>query len=147
MADYDNVEILLVEDSARDAEMTMRALRKHNFLNRLYWVKDGQEALDFLYCDGDYAARNPADAPQLVLLDINMPRVDGIEVLRRLKGDARTQTIPVVVMTSSDEDRDVMDSYRLGVNSYIVKPVEFGAFTETVAKIGLYWCLTNRAPQ
>jgi len=146
MAD-EQVEILLAEDNPEDAEMTMRALRRNNLANKLHWVKDGAEALDYLFCTGTYAGREPRKPPKLVLLDIKMPKVDGIEVLRRLKADAATRTIPVVVMTSSNEERDVMESYRLGVNSYIVKPVQFDAFLETVAKIGLYWVLTNRVPQ
>ena len=133
------VEILLAEDNAEDAEMTLRALKRNNLANKVRWVKDGAEALDYLLD----ATNRP---PKLVLLDIKMPKVDGIEVLRRLKADAATQRIPVVVMTSSNEERDVVESYRLGVNSYIVKPVQFDAFMETVAKIGLYWVLTNRAP-
>lgn len=141
------VEILLVEDSPHDAEMTRRALRKFNFGDRLHWVKDGEEALEFLFCRGAYAARDPGRPPKLVLLDLKMPKVDGIEVLRHVKDDARTRSIPVVVMTSSNEERDVMESYRLGANSYIVKPVEFGAFAEVVANIGLYWVLTNRVPE
>ncbi len=146
MAD-EQVEILLAEDNSEDAEMTMRALRGNNLANKLHWVKDGAEALDYLFCAGKYAGRDTRKPPKLVLLDIKMPKVDGIEVLRRLKADVATRTIPVVVMTSSDEERDVMESYRLGVNSYIVKPVQFDAFLETVAKIGLYWVLTNRVPQ
>ena len=133
------VEILLAEDNAEDAEMTLRALKRNNLANKVRWVKDGAEALGYLF-DG---SNRP---PKLVLLDIKMPKVDGIEVLRRLKADVSTQKIPVVVMTSSNEERDVVESYRLGVNSYIVKPVQFEAFMETVAKIGLYWVLTNRAP-
>jgi CheY-like chemotaxis protein len=146
MAD-EQVEILLAEDNAEDAEMTMRALRRNNLANRLHWVKDGAEALDYLFCAGAYADRNASRPPKLVLLDIKMPKVDGIEVLRRLKADAATRSIPVVVMTSSNEERDVFESYRLGVNSYIVKPVQFDVFMETVAKIGMYWVLTNRTPQ
>ena len=141
------VEILLAEDNARDAEMTQRALRKFNFGNRLHWVKDGAEALDFIFCQGDYAGRDPAQPPKLVLLDLKMPKVDGIEVLGRLKSDPAARAIPVVVMTSSNEERDVIESYRVGANSYIVKPVEFAAFAEVVASIGLYWVLTNRVPQ
>ena len=133
----DRVEILLAEDNATDAEMTLRALRRNNLANKVHWVKDGEEALAFM-------ARVPH--PKLILLDIKMPKVDGIEVLRRLKADAGLRVVPVVVMTSSNEERDVVESYRLGVNSYIVKPVQFEAFLETVAKIGLYWVLTNRAP-
>ena len=146
MGNLEQIEILLAEDSPKDAEMTQRALRKNNLGNRLHWVKDGAEALDFLFCRGAYADRDLARPPKLVLLDLKMPRVDGIEVLRHIKADERTRVIPVVVMTSSNEERDVMESYRLGANSYIVKPIEFGAFLEVVAKIGLYWVLTNRVP-
>lgn len=146
MTGLEQVEILLVEDNAEDAEMTMRALRKKNLVNHLHWVKDGEEALDYLFCRGQYAGRDPSHPPKLVLLDIKMPKVDGIEVLRRIKG-SELKLIPVVVMTSSNEERDVVESYRLGVNSYIVKPVQFDAFLDTVAKIGLYWVLTNRVPQ
>jgi two-component system response regulator len=146
MTGLEQVEILLVEDNAEDAEMTMRALRQRNLANQLHWVKDGEEALDYLFCSGKYAGRNPGHAPKLVLLDIKMPKVDGIEVLRRIKA-SELKLIPVVVMTSSNEERDVVESYRLGVNSYIVKPVQFDAFLDTVAKIGLYWVLTNRVPQ
>lgn len=147
MTDQDAVEILLVEDNPKDAEMTQRALRKHNLGNKLHWVKDGAEALDYLFCTGDYAARDPDRPPKLVLLDIKMPKVDGIEVLRQVKENARTRLIPVVVMTSSNEEKDVVESYRLGVNSYIVKPIEFAVFFDTVSKIGLYWVLTNRVPE
>jgi len=136
----EQLEILLVEDNPQDAEMTQRALRQHNLVNRLHWVKDGAEALEYLLA-------NDRQKPKLVLLDLKMPKVDGIEVLRRMKGDASLRAIPVVIMTSSNEERDVAETYRLGVNSYIVKPVEFEAFLETVTKIGLYWVLTNRVPQ
>jgi CheY-like chemotaxis protein len=146
MSDLEQVEILLVEDNPEDAEMTMRALRKRNLANHVHWVKDGEEALDYLFGGGAYAGRNPSQPPKLVLLDIKMPKVDGIEVLRRVKA-SDLRTIPVVVMTSSNEERDVVESYRLGVNSYIVKPVQFEAFIDTVSKIGLYWLLTNRVPQ
>jgi CheY-like chemotaxis protein len=147
MESFEQIEILLAEDSPNDAEMTQRALRKHNLGNRVFWVKDGEEALDFLFGRGAYSDRDSGRPPKLVLLDIKMPKVDGIEVLRQIKSDARTRTIPVVVMTSSNEERDVMESYRLGVNSYIVKPVDFPTFLEVVAKIGLYWVLTNRVPE
>ena len=146
MEDLKEVEILLVEDNPADAEMTLRALRRNNLANNVRWVKDGEEALDFVFGAGAFAARDGAAPPKLVLLDIKMPKIDGIEVLRRLKQDAATRAIPVVVMTSSNEERDVIESYRLGVNSYIVKPVEFEAFLATVSKIGLYWLLTNRVP-
>jgi two-component system, response regulator len=142
----DAIEILLAEDNPEDAEMTLRALRRNNLANYVHWVKDGEEALEYLFCSGRYADRSPARLPKLVLLDIKMPRIDGIDVLRRLKEEPATRGIPVVVMTSSNEERDVVDAYRLGVNSYIVKPVQFEVFVETVAKIGMYWVLTNRVP-
>jgi two-component system, response regulator len=147
MEGLEQVEILLVEDNPADAEMTLRALRRNNLANKVHWVKDGEQALEFLFRTGAYAARDPATVPKLVMLDIKMPKVDGIEVLRRIKADESTRTIPVVVMTSSNEERDVVESYRLGVNSYIVKPVQFEAFLETVAKIGLYWVISNRVPR
>jgi CheY-like chemotaxis protein len=144
---HEGIEILLAEDNPADAEMTLRALKKHHLANNVHWVQDGAEALDFLFCEGAYSGRDCGNAPKLVLLDIHMPKVDGIKVLERIKADDRTRAIPVVVMTSSDHDRDVVESYRLGVNSYIVKPIEFGAFAETVALVGLYWVLTNRTRQ
>ena len=147
MSESGQVEILLVEDDPADAEMTLRALRRNNLANRVHWVKDGAEALEYMFRSGGYAGRDPNQAPKLIMLDIKMPKVDGIEVLRRLKANEATRSVPVVVMTSSNEEQDVMESYRLGVNSYIVKPVHFDAFLETVAKIGLYWVLTNRVPQ
>ena len=141
------VEILLVEDSDDDAELTIRALRKRRLANQLHRVRDGAEALDFLFSTGPYAAsRAEATAPRVVLLDLKLPRVDGLEVLRRIKADPRTQPIPVVVLTSSREDRDLIDSYRLGVNSYIVKPVDFDKFLEAVEHLGLYWALLNERP-
>ena len=146
MSNYDQIEILLAEDNPRDAEMTLRALRSINLGNRVHWVKDGAEALDFLLRKGEYQGREARQMPKLILLDMKMPKVDGIEVLRHVKSDESLQMIPVVVMTSSNEERDVVESYRLGVNSYIVKPVQFAAFVETVADIGLYWVVTNRAP-
>lgn len=147
MRAQEQIEVLLAEDNARDAEMTQRALRRFNFGNRLRWVRDGAEALDFVFCRGAYAGRDLARPPKLLLLDLKMPKVDGIEVLRQVKFDQQTRAIPIVVMTSSNEERDVLESYRLGANSYIVKPVEFGAFAEVVAQIGLYWVLTNRVPE
>ena len=141
------MEILLVEDNPADAEMTLRALRRNNLANKVHWVKDGEQALDFMFRTGAYADREPGTVPKLIMLDIKMPKVDGIEVLRRVKANEETRTVPVVVMTSSNEERDVVESYRLGVNSYIVKPVQFESFLETVAKIGLYWVITNRVPQ
>lgn len=142
----EEVEILLVEDNPTDAELAIRALKKSNLANRLVWVKDGAEALDFIFAAGAYAGRNIGNGPRVILLDLRLPKVDGMEVLRRVKGDERTRTIPVVVLTSSKEDRDVAESYRLGVNSYISKPVEFDEFARTVAELGLYWLLVNHPP-
>jgi len=141
-----NVQILMAEDDPLDAEMTLRALSKHDLAGKVHWVRDGAEALDFLFSEGVYAGRGPERFLKLVLLDIKMPKVDGIEVLRRVKSDDRTRLIPVVVMTSSSEDRDLVESYRLGVNSYVVKPVEAEAFLRVVSEIGIYWTLRNRAP-
>ena len=140
------VEILLVEDNPTDAELCIRALKKANLANNLVWVKDGAEALDFLFAAGIYSGRNMAIPPKVVLLDLRLPKVDGMEVLRRVKEDERTRLIPVVVLTSSKEDIDVAESYKLGVNSYISKPVEFDAFAKTVSELGLYWLLVNRPP-
>lgn len=138
------VEILLVEDNPNDAELALRALRKHNLTNRLVHVSDGEEALDFLNGRGSFADRAPTPTlPRLVILDLKLPRVDGLEVLRELKGDERLRTVPVVVLTSSREERDVVESYRLGVNSFIVKPVDFEKFVAAVQEIGLYWLLLN----
>jgi CheY-like chemotaxis protein len=145
MQDLREIEILLVEDNDADAEMTLRALKRNNLANKVHWVKDGEEALEYIFGRGRYAERERG-LPRLVMLDLKMPKVDGIEVLRALKAEAPTRAVPVVVMTSSNEERDVVASYQLGVNSYIVKPVQFDAFLETVAKIGLYWVLTNRVP-
>jgi len=141
---YNEVEILLVEDSEADAEMTIRALKKVNIVNNLVHVKDGAEALDFLFCRGEFVERNPANKPKVILLDIKMPRVDGIEVLRQIKLNENTRMIPVVIMTSSNEDSDIIASYNLGVNSYIVKPVNFEGFAKAVSSLGLYWVLMNR---
>ena len=140
------VEILLVEDNQTDAELTIRALKKKNMANKLVWVKDGAEALDFIFATGAYSERQVANGPNVILLDLRLPKVDGMEVLRRIKGDERTKTIPVVVLTSSKEDRDVAESYHLGVNSFISKPVGFDEFAKTVAELGLYWLLVNHPP-
>jgi CheY-like chemotaxis protein len=140
------VEILLVEDNPTDAELCIRALKKSNLANSLVWVKDGAEALDFLFATGEYSGRSVTCPPKVVLLDLRLPKVDGMEVLRRVKADERTRAIPVVVLTSSKEDRDIAESYQLGVNSYISKPVEFDAFAKTVSELGLYWLLVNRPP-
>jgi two-component system, response regulator len=139
------VEILLAEDSEADAEMTIRALHRHNLANRLVWVKDGAEALDFIFRRGAYAQR-PAGLPKLLLLDLKMPKIDGIEVLREVKSNDETRTMPVVMLTSSAEEQDIVASYSLGVNSYIVKPVDFAKFVDEVAKAGCYWVLVNTLP-
>lgn len=140
------VEILLVEDNPTDAELAMRALKKSNLANKLVWVKDGAEALDFIFAAGEYSSRTITNGPKVILLDLRLPKVDGMEVLRRVKEDERTRTIPVVVLTSSKEDRDVAESYKLGVNSYISKPVEFEQFARTVSELGMYWLLVNHPP-
>jgi two-component system response regulator len=147
MHNLEEVEVLLVEDNPPDAELTLRALKKHNLTNKVHLVEDGAEALDYIFARGAYAARDINVKPRLILLDLKLPKVDGLEVLREIKGDARTKAIPVVVLTSSREDRDLMESYQLGVNSYIVKPVDFEAFVRAVSEVGLYWLLLNKSAQ
>lgn len=142
----DDVEILLVEDNPTDAELAMLALKERNLANKLVWVKDGAEALDFLFATGAYTGRRVGNGPRVVLLDLRLPKVDGLEVLRRIKADERTKRIPVVVVTSSKEDRDVVASYDLGVNSFISKPVEFDEFAKVVSELGFYWLFINRPP-
>ena len=141
------VEILLVEDNPMDAELAIRALKKRHLANRLVWVKDGAEALDYLFGVSTDAPSAIAHTPKVILLDLKLPKVDGLCVLRRLKGDDRTKAIPVVVLTSSREEQDIAQSYQLGVNSYIVKPVDFGNFSEAVANLGMYWLLLNQPPE
>ncbi|MGB6308399.1 MAG: response regulator [Steroidobacteraceae bacterium] len=145
MNDYEAVEILLVEDSDADAELIIRALRKSNLVNNVVRLRDGVEALEFIFREGTFSGR-PGGQPRLILLDLKMPRLGGIEVLRRLKAHERMRIIPVVVLTSSAEEQDVTDSYKLGVNSYLVKPVEFAAFTAVITQTGLYWAVMNRIP-
>lgn len=140
------VEILLVEDNANDVELTLHALRRYNLANRIHIVRNGVEALDFIFCTGAYAQRSILPGPKVILLDLKLPLVDGLEVLQRIKGDPRTRMIPVVVLTSSREERDIVESYRLGVNSYITKPVDFEQFTEAVRTLGMYWVLLNLPP-
>ena len=141
------VEILLVEDNPNDVELTLRALKKHNITNNVHVVKDGAEALEYIFATGAYASRDINHNPKVILLDLKLPKVDGIEVLRRIKSDGRTKVIPVVVLTSSKEERDLVQSYKLGANSYITKPVDFESFVKSVAELGLYWLLLNQPPQ
>jgi two-component system response regulator len=140
------VDILLVEDNARDREMTLRALTRNHVANRVITLNDGAEALDFVFCRGAYEGRSPADVPQVIFLDLKLPKVDGIEVLRQIKGHETTRRIPVVIITSSAEDRDRVESYNLGVNSFVVKPIDFETFSKTIADLGFYWLAVNRPP-
>lgn len=138
------VEILLVEDNPHEAELTIRSLKKNNLANKLKLIDDGADALDFIFLKGAYAGTTATFKPKLVLLDLKLPRVDGLEILRQMKADERTKGIPVVMLTSSKEERDIIESYKLGVNSYIVKPVNFESFTKSVAELGMYWLLLNQ---
>jgi two-component system, response regulator len=147
MSSPDEVEILLVEDNPRDAEMTLRTLRKRNIANHVVHVRDGQEALDWIFGSPDRRDRTSINIPRIVLLDLKLPKIDGVEVLRAIRADERTRLLPVVVMTSSSEQRDVVESYQLGVNSYVVKPVDFEAFSAAVAELGHYWLLVNKGPK
>ena len=142
----DEVEILLVEDNPTDVELTLRALKKHNLANKVHVVRDGAEALDFIFATGSYKDREINHKPKVVLLDLKLPKVDGLEVLRKIKSDERTKDVPVVVLTSSKEEKDRIESYKLGVNSYIAKPVDFNQFTKAVSELGLYWLLLNEPP-
>ena len=141
------VEILLVEDSPHDAELTLRSLKKNNLANHVIVVTDGEEALDFIFARGAYSERKVENVPKVVILDLKLPKVDGLDVLRAMKSDLRTRVIPVVVLTSSKEESDIIESYRLGVNSYIVKPVDFDKFIAAVRDLGLYWLLLNQPPR
>lgn len=143
----DSVEILLVEDNPNDLALTQRALKKARLANNLHVCRDGEEALNFLFGDGGQAGRHGCQLPRVVLLDLKLPKIDGLEVLRRMKSDPRTKTIPVVMLTSSKEQKDVIESYNLGVNSYIVKPVNFDGFSAAVEQLGMYWLLVNQAPK
>lgn len=141
------VDILIVEDTAEDLELTLRALKKAKVTNRIETARDGKEALDFIFCEGPYLGRNLENGLRVILLDLKLPKVDGLEVLKRIKSDPRTKNIPVVVMTSSKEQADVVKSYNLGVNSYIVKPVNFERFIAAVQEVGMYWLLLNQPSQ
>ncbi len=147
MSDSTSVDILLVEDNPQDLELTQRALRKANLTHRTHVARDGAEALEFIFCEGAYAERNITETPKVIFLDLKLPKVDGLEALARIKSDARTRNIPVVVLTSSKEQSDVVRSYDLGVNSYIVKPVNFESFVEAVQELGMYWLLRNQPPK
>ena len=138
--------ILLVEDNPDDEALAIRALKKSNLANEIAVARDGVEALDFLFCEGSYVDHDPHDAPVVVLLDLKLPKIDGLEVLKRIKSDERTRRLPVVIMTSSSEEQDIVNSYDLGANSYIRKPVDFNQFTEAVAQLGLYWLVLNEVP-
>jgi two-component system, response regulator len=147
MNDAESVELLLVEDNPQDLELSLRALHKVHLPNRVHVARDGAEALEFVFCEGLYARRKITDGPKVVMLDLKLPKIDGIEVLRRIKADPRTKMIPVVMLTSSKEQSDVVESYKLGVNSYIVKPVNFERFAEAVRDLGLYCLMFNQPPK
>jgi CheY-like chemotaxis protein len=140
----DAVEILLVEDNPADQELTLKALKKYNLSNNIHVVEDGANALDFIFAEGEYSTRNIALVPKLILLDLKLPKVSGLEVLKIIKSDPRTKKIPIVILTSSKEERDIIESYEYGVNSYIVKPVEFNKFIESIKELGFYWLLLNQ---
>lgn len=141
----DEVEILLVEDNANDLDLAVRALRRHNLANRVLALGDGEAALDFIFARGEYNGRNIDDHPRVIFLDLKLPKIDGIDVLREVKSDPRTRSIPIVVVTSSEEERDRVVSYDLGANSYVVKPIDFQSFSKTMAELGFYWLAVNRA--
>lgn len=138
--------ILLVEDNPDDEALTLRALKKNNILNQVIVARDGEEALDYLFCNGKYADRDPSEVPQVVLLDLQLPKINGLEVLKRLRGDDRTRLLPIVILTTSNEERDIISSYESGANSYIRKPVDFNQFMEAVRQLGLYWLVLNEIP-
>jgi two-component system, response regulator len=141
------LEILIVEDNPRDLEMTVRALKRHNLANRVLALGDGQAALDYLCREGEYAARDPESLPNVIFLDLKLPKVDGLEVLRRIKSDPKLKLLPVVMLTSSSQERDRIESYDLGVNSFVVKPIDFESFASTIAQLGFYWLVINEPPQ
>jgi two-component system, response regulator len=142
----ESATILLVEDNPDDEALTLRALRKNNIGNKVFVARDGAEALDFLFCTGAHADRDPHDVPQIILLDLKLPKVDGLEVLRRIRGDERTRLFPVVILTSSNEERDLIEGYKNGANSYIRKPVDFNQFADAIRQLGLYWLVLNEPP-
>ncbi len=140
------IEILLIEDNPHEAELTIRALKRQNLVNKLVHIDDGAEALDFIFSKGKYKANGKVQKPKLILLDLKLPKVDGLEILRQIKADDRTRQIPVVVLTSSKEEKDIVETYKLGVNSYITKPVNFESFSKAIVEVGLYWMLLNESP-
>lgn len=146
MTNMADSEILLVEDNPADAELTIRALKEQNLANKLVWVRDGEQALDFVFGTGAFAGRDVMRPPRVILLDLRLPKVDGLEALQKIKADARTRMIPVVVLSSSTQDKDIVESYKLGVNSYVAKPVQFEEFAKVVSLLGLYWLLINKPP-
>jgi len=147
IGESNEAKVLLVEDSPQDAQLTMRALKEHNLADNVRWVKDGAEALDFIFAQGAYASRSLSSQPKVIMLDLKMPKVSGIEVLEKIKADERTKKIPVVILTSSQEDVDLKRTYELGANSYIVKPVDFDNFSKSVADAGLYWLILNKTSE
>ena len=142
----DNKMILIVEDNPDDEALTIRALKKNNIGNRLIVVRDGAEALDYLFCTGGYSERDPHDLPQAILLDLKLPKIDGLEVLKRIRAEPRTSLLPVIILTSSKEEQDLLQSYKSGANSYVRKPVDFNEFLEAARQIGLYWLILNEVP-
>lgn len=147
MEDHNGIEILLVEDNPHDAEIALRALKKNNLSNKVLVVNNGVEALDFIFARGKFADRDKNRLPKMILLDLKLPKVNGIEVLKEIKSHPETRVIPVIVLTSSQEETDMIESYKLGVNSYIVKPVNFDKFVDAVRHLGFYWLLLNKQPQ
>jgi CheY-like chemotaxis protein len=147
MEDTHGVDVLMVEDSEEDLQLALRSFKKANFLHHVYVVRDGAEALDFIFCQGAHASRRMDDMPRVILLDLKLPKVNGLEVLQKIKTDPRTKLIPVVVLTSSKEHRDLLTSYEMGANSYIVKPVAFDGFTKAMEGLGMYWLLLNNPPK
>jgi CheY-like chemotaxis protein len=142
----DSAEILIVEDNPNDAQLTMRSLKKNNLANHIMHVSDGQAAVDYIFGEGEYQGRNVLDQPKVILLDLKLPKLNGRQVLARIRSDARTKILPVVILTSSQQESDLIESYKLGANSYIVKPVEFENFAKSVQEVGLYWLLLNKPP-
>lgn len=145
MNNFDIVDVLIVEDNPNDAELTLRAFKKHHFANNIYIVEDGAEAIDFLFCKRKYQSRNIDTPPKVVLLDLKLPKLSGLEVLKLLKQDNKTSSIPIVAVTSSQEEPDIKEAYKLGINSYVVKPLDFEQFTNAMSNLGLYWLLINKA--